>query len=943
VLASTIASVKTNSPMDESEKEQELKGNSSQIRLPDIPVLVVSGDKAVWLSTDGEIEEESVAEARLRLEQAPPLVVHRLAVARKLGVNPFTSFDLLELFAFVYPAKLALPTPKGLAKSLNFDPGPDLEDQAMILFEVTAHLLAKLSNLPREENKQASQIAQTMGRAGWNWAPFVLSALGAEETGGPLGGLDVWKNLKEWPDFAPEPPPDDIPVSETEARDRLSEILHEGAESRPQQSDFSAAAAHAFTPRDMEDAPRVVLAEAGTGTGKTLGYIAPASLWAEKNGGSVWLSTYTKNLQRQIDEELSSLYPKPEDKAAKAVIRKGRENYLCLLNYEEALQGGAARGPDLIILGILARWILATRDGDMGGDFPGWLHELTGIGKVMRLADRRGECIYSACPHYRKCFIEKSVRKARKADIVIANHALVMINAASRPDDPNLPKRYVFDEGHHLFDAADSAFSAHLTGLETSELRRWVAGSDTGRKGRMRGLEKRISDLLGDNEDGADALQKAIMAARKLPADGWLKRLTDNLPAGPAEEFLIHVKSQVLARSNQPDSPYSIECNAADFIPELEKSALLLEKSLNDLSTPLNQLAKVLIKRLDDEAEDLDTATRLRIEAAVQGLSRRINTMIKPWQMMLKGLNDPTPEEFIDWFAIERVGARDFDMGYYRSWIDPTVPFSETLLKPSHGAVITSATLKDAVDVEDGWKSADMRTGIHQLIEPPKRINLTSPFNYPDRTRIVVVTDVRRDHMKEVSAAYRELFLASGGGGLGIFTAIWRLRAVHENILHPMTEAGIDLYAQHQDALDTSTLVDIFREEEDSVLLGTDAVRDGVDVPGRSLRLIVFDRVPWPRPDIKHKARKAAFGGSRYDDMLTRLKLKQAYGRLVRRETDFGVFVMLDSMMPSRLAEAFPPDIEIHRVGLKDAIALTRNFIAEKESDFKKNSLDKRS
>ncbi len=117
-------------------------------------------------------------------------------------------------------------------------------------------------------------------------------------------------------------------------------------------------------------------------------------------------------------------------------------------------------------------------------------------------------------------------------------------------------------------------------------------------------------------------------------------------------------------------------------------------------------------------------------------------------------------------------------------------------------------------------------------------------------------------------------------------------------------------------------------------------MRDGVDVPGRSLRLIVFDRVPWPRPDLKHKARKKAFGGSKYDDMLTRLKLKQAYGRLLRKETDFGVFVMLDSMMPTRLTSAFPPDTEVHRLGLRDAIALTRNFIAEKETDFRKISLD---
>ena len=551
----------------------------------------------------------------------------------------------------------------------------------------------------------------------------------------------------------------------------------------------------------------------------------------------------------------------------------------------------------------------------VGGDFPSWLMELQGRPKITRLADRRGECIYSACSHYRKCFIEKSTRKARKADIVIANHALAMINAATRPDDPNLPKRYVFDEGHHLFDAADSAFAAHLTGQETSELRRWVAGSDTGRKGRMRGLENRLSDLIGEDVEGQDALQQAIQAARKLPADGWMGRVREGTPNGPMEEFLVHIRGQVLARCGQPDSPYSIECTAGEFTPEIIPAAKNLELALRAISKPLTVLAKLLLKKLDEDAEELETSTRHRIDAAVQGISRRNNLSIAPWRAMLNGLEETTPEKFVDWFAMDRIGGRDLDLGYYRSYIDPTEPFAETILKPSHGVVITSATLRDSFEDEEDWQAADMRTGTHHLVMPPVRAHLASPFDFANQTKVIVVTDVRRDHMKEVSAAYRELCLASGGGALGLFTAIWRLRAEHENIRTPLAAAGLDLFAQHQDALDTSTLVDIFREEENSVLLGTDAVRDGVDVPGRSLRLIVFDRMPWPRPDLKHKARKKAFGGSRYDDKLTRLKLKQAYGRLLRREDDFGVFVLLDSMMPSRLASAFPPEVEIQRPG----------------------------
>ena len=140
--------------------------------------------------------------------------------------------------------------------------------------------------------------------------------------------------------------------------------------------------------------------------------------------------------------------------------------------------------------------------------------------------------------------------------------------------------------------------------------------------------------------------------------------------------------------------------------------------------------------------------------------------------------------------------------------------------------------------------------------------------------------------------------------------------------------AGLRLYAQHVDAMDIGTLIDIFRAEENACLLGTDAVRDGVDVPGRSLRLIVFDRVPWPRPDIVHRARREAFGGRAYDEMLTRLRLKQAYGRLIRHADDRGVFVMLDRQLPSRLLGAFPPGVRVSRVGLSDAVAQTRALLA---------------
>jgi ATP-dependent DNA helicase DinG len=245
--------------------------------------------------------------------------------------------------------------------------------------------------------------------------------------------------------------------------------------------------------------------------------------------------------------------------------------------------------------------------------------------------------------------------------------------------------------------------------------------------------------------------------------------------------------------------------------------------------------------------------------------------------------------------------------------------------------IITSATLKDRPpDVPDDWTNAEMRTGASHLPFAVKRAAHESPFDYAVCSRVFVVTDVTRDDMDQVAAAYRELFTASGGGALGLFTAISRLKTVQRRLAQPMAERGIPLYAQHVDPMDTGTLVDMFRAERDACLLGTDAVRDGVDVPGDSLRLIVMDRVPWGAPSILERARRQMFGEKTYADMIVRLRLRQAFGRLIRSHGDRGCFVVLDPRMNRRFASAFPPDVRIERLGLVEAIEEVQRFMANR-------------
>ncbi|MBP6011250.1 MAG: ATP-dependent DNA helicase [Alphaproteobacteria bacterium] len=913
--------------------------SASFTSLDAIPALVATFRRAVIAHGDGRFEQPSVEQALAAASSVPHLTAHTRLTLQRLGQAKSEPramhFDVLELFAFVRPAQPIAPSVTALARALKLEHPASLPEQASVLRQAAEMLLEEAANLAGRP--MAARVAAAMGLSRWAWAPLLLERMDPDGRAKASPRMDVWRDLPEWEDAPPLGQPGSMPISPEEARAHLSAIVGPGAETRRTQSDFAALAAQAFRPRAQEGEPSVVLAEAGTGLGKTAGYLAPATLWAERNDGTVWISSYTKNLQRQIAQELMRVYPDEAERAEKVTVRKGRENYVCLLNFEEA----SGRLPVLIeretvALGLVARWLTATKNGDLqGGDFPAWAWPHPGFANA--LTDRHGECIYAACPHYRRCFLERTVRKTRSSRVVVANHALTMVEAArnaaladSDPDERSVPPlRYVFDEGHHIFDAADSFFAIHITGWEGAELRRWLRGAEGRSARRGRGLVERLTPVFESEVEGVDLLQEVAQLALALPGDGWLTRVANEAPRGAMEKFLSAVRAQVRARSEDVSSPYGLECEVAPATPALAEAARELQAAFKALVKPLNDLSTMLRTLLREDGGEQIGQHRMRAEAALRGIERRAKLQLPNWVQALGAVGELPPGGNVDWLGVERFDGRDTDIGFYRHSIDPTVAFAAEVLEPSHGAFITSATLRDRPPEEevaaDGWRSAEIRTGAAHLVTPPVRAAFASPFDYGRQTRVLVVRDLNRD-ADLMAGAYRDLFLAAGGGALGLFTSIRSLRHTYRSIAGTLSAQGVPLYAQHVDGLDTGSLVDLFREDEDSCLLGTDALRDGVDVPGRSLRLVVFERVPWPRPDILHKARRAAFGKG-YDDQLTRLRLAQGFGRLIRRASDRGVFVLLDARTPSRLLSGLPPGVEVQRVGIAEAIATVKDFL----------------
>jgi ATP-dependent DNA helicase DinG len=874
----------------------------------------------IWLvGGDGEVREASRGEAIARAAETPHIILNAPLIGQRLGYPELSGLDLLELFAFIHPARFAVPTVAGLSRALELEPPAGEAEAAAALPVIAQGLLAVLADPRWREREGAWTSNATLHRVGWGWAPLIGARLDPPEGGERM----LFARLKQWEESAERPPPRTVVLSASQVRDRLDGLTGR-IEPREGQRAMAESVAQVFAPKPAKGTPNALLAEAGTGIGKTLAYLAPASLWAQESGGTVWVSTFTKALQRQLDAEGPKLFPDREERARRIVIRKGRENYLCLLNLEDALQGAFA-GRAATLAHLVGRWAAYSKDGDMvGGDLPGWLPSLFRRAGAAALTDRRGECVYAGCPHYRRCFIERAERASREADIVIANHALVMINAARAREDA--PGRILFDEGHHLFDAADSTFAVTFGGQEAIEMRRWIVGPEGRSRGRRRGLAARLMDVASYDEEGARALDCAVEAARALPSDGWLQRIVEGAPFGSVEALLAEVRGMVYARAKAQEAGYGLETELAEPDGALVSQSAAAMQTLEALQKPLAALARRLEAVLGDAPDWLDAQARARVDGAIRGLAWRRETLAA-WIALLARIGGEADPEFVDWLAVERVDGREYDVAIQRRWLDPTKPLAATVLAPADGVLVTSATLRGG----EGWNAAEARTGAVHLPAPARQFEADSPFDYAACSEVLIVNDIKQGDVAALSGAYARLIEAANGGTLGLFTAIQRLKAVHARIADRLARAGLPLLAQHVDPIDAGTLVDIFRDDPRASLLGTDALRDGVDVPGESLRLVVMERVPWPRPTVLHAARRMAGGGSAYDDRVVRARLAQAFGRLIRRHGDCGSFVVLSAAFPSRLLSAFPKDVPIRRVPLEVAIARVRERLLSPE------------
>jgi ATP-dependent DNA helicase DinG len=642
--------------------------------------------------------------------------------------------------------------------------------------------------------------------------------------------------------------------------------LYEGYEERRSQVAMLRFVCGAFNHSELR------AAEAGTGVGKSLAYLVPAFAWVLSNEERVVVSTATINLQQQLVEKDIPLVARVMGRDPGCYLVKGRGNYLCLARLQEALEELSLFEEQDEQLKAIAQWSAVTPTGSRTdlSFYPG--EELWS-----RVCSEADACRGLRCPRREGCFVLKARREAAAARLLVANHHLLFSDLSMRlsglgfEGSAVLPafQRIVFDEAHNIEKNATSYFSTSFSRFQVAKYAgRLYREKRNRRAGLLLGLER----LLGRGER-IRGIRRTVAALSDRAA----------LLDAAARELLGEQGGFRLGPRN-PD-------------PRLGHLLFAPLQELIDAILSLQAQIEGLLGGLGEEAEQNLFVFETRLQL------RRLAQVAETCQRFLRYQEN---REDIHWLESKRSFQGE---PYARLVITPlevATMMRQAVFEPYQSVVFTSATL--TVDGRfDYWKG---RLGLNRVRSRDSAEEIfPSPFDYENNVFLGVPADApepdREGFSEFVGTFVEQAVLASEGRALVLFTSYELLRKTYDRLQPRMSAAGIPLMRQGEE--DRGRLLGRFRDEIASVLLATDSFWEGVDAPGRALEVVIVTRLPFRVPsDPVMQARMEAIeerGGQAFSELSLPdaiIRLRQGFGRLMRRQDDRGAVLILDSRVVRR-------------------------------------------
>ncbi len=659
-----------------------------------------------------------------------------------------------------------------------------------------------------------------------------------------------------------------------------------GYELRAPQIEMLRAVARAFNDS------ATLLVEAGTGTGKSLAYLIPAIYWAAQNNQRVVISTNTINLQDQLYHKDIPDVRQVVPVEFRVALLKGRSNYLCRQRFDSLRRKEKPTLEETRVLAKVMAWLPSTTTGDSA--------ELILMGPAenavwARLASDPDVCSAEHCEirAQGKCFFYRARAQAERAHLLIVNHALLLSDMAT--ENRVLPeyKYLVIDEAHHLEEGATKAFSFEAS-RSILELM-------------LRGLAHERGGLLG-------TLAGALRGSDAPPN---VQRETQNLLSDVAED-VERARRGVSDFFNALEDLLSQDTNANENDSSYDRQIRLTparrtQPNWSHLEVAWDAFSRTLTKvregmgRIYAAWEDLDTFEVPSYFALVSEIGAAIRRLGET-RTQLEAIIAKPQAGGIYWATIHK---NNNDVSLHAAPLYVGDLLQKQLFAGRHATILTSATLC----VDKSFAHLKARLGIGDWAD---ELAVGSPFDFSRAALVGVPTDIpepgQPGYQKAVEGALIELLRATRGRALVLFTSLSQLNTTYRAITRPLEEDEIVVIAQNLDGSRRQVL-ETFKTQARTVLLGTRSFWEGVDVVGEALSCLVITRLPFSVPsDPIFAARSETF-----DDAFTRyavpeavLRFRQGFGRLIRSKTDRGVVVILDKRVLSKsygrvFIESLPP------------------------------------